>query len=142
MIRLLRDCFDKKGNRYKAISFNGGRYQCQSYATGKCVYFDASEIFSFPPKKMSEKIKFTEIIKKAQEQKVMEAIIASKPDEVHEPVYEEPVYEPIYEPVYEEAVHELKHEEPRRDYGISENEKAIISKDNVKETAEDFYADF
>ena len=123
MIRLLRDCFDKKGNRYKAISFSGGRYQCQSYATGKCVYFDVSEIFSSPPKKASEKIKFTEIIKKAQEpvkEEPVQDVVTPPASDVLEPVYEEPVY----------------------DYGISENEKVIISKDNVKETAEDFYADF
>lgn len=127
MIRLLRDCFDKKGNRYKAISFSGDRYQCQSYATGKCVYFKVNEIFSSPPR-TSEKMKFTEIIKKAKEPEpeIIEDIAKPPVHETLEPVYEEPVYE-----------------EPKYDYGIDENEKVIIPKDNVKETAEeDFYADF
>ena len=127
MIRLLRDCFDKKGNRYKAISFSGDRYQCQSYATGKCVYFKVNEISSSPPRTI-EKIRFNEIVRKIQEpvkEESAQDIVTPPVPDVLEPVYEEPVYE-----------------EPKYDYGIDENEKVIIPKDNVKETAEDFYADF
>ena len=46
MIRILKDCFDKHGNRYKVISFSGGLYQCQSYSTGKSSYFEVNENLS------------------------------------------------------------------------------------------------
>jgi len=126
MIRLLKDCFDKKGNRYKVISFVGDRYQCQSYATGKCSYFTVNEITASPPR-VAERVKFTEIVRRKEEQANQASLteVVSPPvPETLEPVYEEPVYE---EPVY--------------DFGIDESEKIVISKDNVKETAEDFYAD-
>ena len=125
MIRLLKDCFDRKGNRYKVISFNGDRYQCQSYSNGKSYYFYLNEITSSMPRH-SERVKFTEIIKKKEE---------VKNEEVEE--IAKPVENTILEPEYEEPVYEV----PEYDYGIDEKEKAIVPKDNIKETAEDFYAD-
>lgn len=143
MIRLLRDCFDKSGNRYKAISFSGDRYQCQSYSTGKMHYFAVNEIFASPPRQ-SERIKFTEIVRKKEEEKVEEQkVLASTMKTVSEPVYEEPdimtppVSEPL-EPSYEEPTYEI----PDYDYGIDESEKVVVPKDNIEETARDFYADF
>ena len=125
MIRLLRDCFDKSGNRYKAISFSGGKYQCQSYSTGKMHYFAVNEISASPPRP-EQKITFTQVLKKKEEEKVQELEVAAPPVVTTlEPVYEEPAYEV-----------------PEYDYGIDESEKVVVPKDNIEETADDFYADF
>lgn len=137
MIRLLKDCFDKKGNRYKVISFNGEKYQCQSYATGKCSYFSMNEISSTPTKlgragfkdfikKEDEIIRETDNEIKQSKQVSAASMVKSIGADVVEPVYEEPVYEM-----------------PQYDYGLSEAEKFAAPQDNNKETADnDFYADF
>ena len=128
MIRILKDCFDKHGNRYKVISFSGGLYQCQSYSTGKSSYFEVNEISSTPPV-INNRVSFADIIKEApkEEKTKVEEVVAS----VSEPKYDEPEnVEPSYE------------EEPKFDFETEEIEKNVISKDNVKETAGDFYADF
>lgn len=147
MIRLLRDCFDKSGNRYKAISFNGDKYQCQSYSTGKMHYFAVNEISASPPRP-EQKITFTQIVKKKEEEKTQESEIVTPPVVTTlEPTYEIETREPeiivppvatVLEPSYEEHAYET----PDYDYGIDESEKVIVPKDNIEETAKDFYADF
>lgn len=131
MIRLLRDCFDKSGNRYKAISFNGDKYQCQSYSTGKMYYFAVNEISASPPRP-ENRIRFNELVKKKEE-----AVAASLAKEQNPEIAAPPVTSTL-EPVYEEPDYSI----PDYDYGIDESEKVVVSKDNVEETAGDFYADF
>lgn len=122
MIRLFKDYYDKNGIRYKVLSFNSGRYACESYHDGKCFYLRPDELFTSPPPKPA-KVKFTDIIKNKEEKP--EAVEIK--NIISEPIYEEPVYE---EPVYEE-------------HGREEIQKTVLLKDNIKETAEDdFYADF
>lgn len=113
MIKLLKDYFDKNGHRYKVLSFGGDKYACQSYRSGKCVYLGANELFTSPPAKPS-KTGFTDMVIKNEE---------PEPQNIPEPIYEEPVYD------FQQT--ELK------------NQKPILLKDNIEETAEDdFYADF
>lgn len=125
MIRLLMDCFDKKGRRYKAISFDGSKYQCQSYSNGQCYYFSPSEISSRPFKRHQEnKFNLTDVV-------------AKKEEPVSEPVPRPKTFIP--ETVPEETVIEPFYEEPKY---ISEEKKNVsVSQDNVEETADDFYAD-
>lgn len=132
MIAILKDCFDKKGNRYKVVSFSGGRYQCQSYADGKSYYFNPNELSDKPVDFSKNTINFlkTKVESKPVE-KAVEPIYdftdeeTSKVEIKEEPIVEEKVAEVIEKPV---EVEKPKQEEK--------------SKDNVKETAEDFYADF
>ena len=69
MLRILKDCYDKKGNRYKIISFDGSRYACQSYLTNMIHYFLPNDIASrYTPK---ETTNFLQMINnKAPEKKV------------------------------------------------------------------------
>ena len=124
MIRVLKDCFDKFGNRYKVIAFNSGLYQCQSYATGKCSYFPVNEISASPPTlRTNDKVVFTDIIKETpKEKEIVEPDVAV----MLEPSYESKEEDEIVEP----------------DYGDAAFEKGFSSQDNIKETADDFYADF
>lgn len=48
MIKIFSDYYDLKGHKYKVISFNGDKYACQSYLTGKCKYFNPDELFDKP----------------------------------------------------------------------------------------------
>ena len=120
MIRIFGNYYDKNGNKYKIVSFNGDKYACESFRNGKIVWLKGNELFSKLPKK-SEKVNFVNaVIKK-------EPIIEEKAEikTILEPKYETPVYE---EPVYE-----------NQDNLISKEE---VLKDNIKETADnDFYAD-
>ena len=133
MIRILKDCFDKHGNRYKVISFSGGLYQCQSYLTGKSSYFQPNEISTTMPSiKTNKRMAFTDMIKeelKKEEVAEVEVPVAT----VSEPSYV--ISEPSYE---EEKV--VRAIEPENTDILK---REIFSQDNVKETAEDdFYADF
>ena len=125
MIHLLMDCFDKEGKRYKVISFDGEKYQCQSYLDRKCYYYYPGEISSSPPKKReSKKFKLTEItpttIKKPEEKPKVEEIKPDDSMQISEPTYEEEVI--VHQPVV--------------------NKNVFVPQDNNEETANDFYADF
>lgn len=123
MIKVLKDCFDKKGNRYKVISFNGDKYQCQSYINNKNYYFSENEISDKPFIKKENTMDFFKL-KMEEKAKPVENVV--------EPVYE---FENVEESTKEEKTEELimEPDEPKT------NE---ILKDNIKETADDFYADF
>ena len=133
MISVLKDCFDRKGHRYKVVSFIGGRYQCQSYANGKSYYFEPSEISDKPFNHEERTVDFFKA--KVEKPKPIENVV--------EPVYDfsEPVEVVIEEkPVVEEKIVEpIKEEKPVK---VEKPKPVEISKDNVKETADDFYADF
>lgn len=117
MIKLFRDYYDRRGNKYKVLSYEGGMYACQSYRNKQAAYFTSDELFNSPPVKAA-KVKFTDM---AEKKKEPAPVIKNS---VVEPSYEEPSYE---EPVYEEP----------KVSNVSSNE------DNTEETAEnDFYADF
>ena len=137
MIRLLKDCFDKKGNRYKVISFNGEKYQCQSYSSGKCSYFSVNEISSTPMK--TGHTGFKDFIRK-EEEIIRETDRETKqPKQVFAASMVKSIGADVVEPVYEEPVYEM----PQYDYGLDDAEKFAVSQDNDKETVEnDFYADF
>lgn len=144
MISVLKDCFDKKNNRYKVISFNGDKYQCQSYSTGKSYYFLVNEISDKPFKHEVTKPTFTET-KKAKPERIIEPVYEPempKQVKVVEEVEEQPA-EPVYEfeepkQIEVEQKTEVKSEESK----VEEIKTVEISKDNIKETADDFYADF
>ena len=125
MISILKDCFDKIGNRYKVISFAGNRYQCQSYANGKSYFFEPSEISDKPFNYDKTTIDFFKL--KAKE--------SPKPAEVVEPVYD---FTEEIEPVVEEKPVVVE-EKPAK---VEKPKQTKKNKDNVKETADDFYADF
>lgn len=55
MIKIFNDYYDEKGHRYKVISFNGDKYSCQSYSTGKTKYFAPNELFDKPKKEIKKK---------------------------------------------------------------------------------------
>lgn len=115
MIKLFRDYYDRRGYKYKVLSYDDGRYACQSYRNGQAAYFTSDELFSSPPAKPA-KVKFTDLTKKKVEAPVITNAVV-------EPAYEEPACE---EPVYSESKNEVSSKE-----------------DNTEETAEnDFYADF
>ena len=121
MIRIFGNYFDKNGNKYKVVSFNGDRYACESFRTGQVIYLKPNELFTKMPAK-PEKVNFIKAIKResAVEKK-------SETETTLEPEYEIPVYE---EPVYE-----------NKDSSLISKEEVL--KDNIEETANnDFYADF
>ena len=116
MISVLKDCFDKKNHRYKVISFSGGKYQCQAYSDGVSYYFSPNEISDKPFKRNVEVATFTEVKKEVCEH-----------DIVQEPEYITESDREVSQPKVEKK-EEIKVDE--------------IPKDNIKETADDFYADF
>lgn len=151
MISILKDCFDRKGNRYKVISFTGNRYQCQSYTNGKNYFFESSEISDKPFNHEERTIDFLKVAPKE----------ILKSAEIVEPVYDftEEVIEEKSEPVKEvkpkkeksESVKEEKLKPKEEESEPAKEEKPVEvkkpkqtkkSKDNIKETADDFYADF
>ena len=138
MIRLLKDYFDRQGNRYKVLSFNGEKYACQSYVNGICSFLSPNELFPSPPLKHT-KTKFTDLIPKKQQAPVVEVLKSEPPkastaNKASKPTYSEPVYEPSYE------------SESATDFNKPikvEIQKQKVLKDNIEETANnDFYADF
>ena len=142
MISVLKDCFDKKNNRYKVISFSGNKYQCQSYSTGKSYYFSVNEISDKPFKHEVMKPVFTET-KKAKPEYIIEPVYESeesKQIKVIEQKTEEQPTEPVYD--FEEPKQEQKTEAKLDESKVQEIKTDEISKDNIKETADDFYADF
>ena len=116
MISVLKDCFDKKNHRYKVISFSSGKYQCQSYLDGKNYYFSANEISDKPFERSVEVATFAETKKETHEH-----------DVIQEPEY-------IIESEYEIPQPKIEKKE--------ETKTVEIPKDNIKEAADDFYADF
>ena len=141
MLRVLKDCYDKKGNRYKIISFDGSRYACQSYLTNNIHYFLPNDIVSrYVPR---ETTNFLQMINnKTPEKKIMKNEPTKASSHVSiaiKPVVEERDDFAVDEPEYEEPEYDV----PQYDYSsVSETEKLAVPQDNVKETAEDdFYAD-
>ena len=131
MIKVLKDCFDKKGNRYKVISFNGDKYQCQSYINNKNYYFSENEISDKPFIKKENTMDFFKL-KMGEKAKPVENVV--------EPVYDfENIVENVKESAKEEKTEELVKE---KDAEPDEPKTNEILKDNIKETADDFYADF
>ena len=130
MIRIFGDYYDKHGNRYKVVSFNGSKYACESAKTGKVTFFSPNELLPRMPLKKVQ-VQQPVIIKK-EEEPVVEVVKEEKKPVVNDvPVSYEPIYE---EPVYEEPVHKKEN--------VVTPSKEIL-KDNTEETADsDFYADF
>lgn len=109
MIKIFSDYFDNKGRRYKVLSFDGSRYACESYSTGKNYYFYSNELFDRPPKKYDK-------------------------ENIKTKSYTEDVTEPEY--VAQET------ENFTEENSVEVKKPVDLEKDNNKETASDFYADF
>ena len=136
MISILKDYYDKCGVMYKVLSFSAGKYACQSYKDGSCIFLSPDELFTSPPPK-KKKVKFTDVvIEEKKEEPVVNEFTEVRPSE------EEISDDVISMPDYEEPVYEF--DEEKQDVQKSkaiQNNKTVLQ-DNKEETADDFYADF
>ena len=136
MISILKDYYDKHGLMYKVLSFSGGKYACQSYRDGSCVFLSPNELFaSPPPRKM--KVRFTDVIvEEKKEDPVVNEFTEVRPSE------EEISDDVISMPEYEEPVYEFEEEKQEVQKPVVVQNNKIVLQDNKEETADDFYADF